>query len=532
MKKKFLFLSFFLFTSFLLFGGGIVTNTNQSATWVRMPSRNASLGLDAAYFNPAGLGLLPSNGFFVSLSNQVISQKRTITSSYPLLNSSKYEGDVLAPLFPSIYAGYKADKYAVSFGFFPIGGGGGATYNKGIPSFEYALTDLVPALSARGVSDYNADIFFEGSSVFFGYQLNFTYKISDLLSVAIGGRLVTAKETYAGHLNDIRVNYNGTWTPANLFLSNLSMQASSGAASASGAATTMQPLVDGAGSLTFQQAQDAMIIDAVTRGQLEGGLTALGINPAGMTIAQAQTAYQAAAGTLSQTAVQTGAQAKLLRNQEADVEKTGMGFTPIISLNFHPSEKLNIALKYEHNTKLELENITTKDITRGYTPTGDSITQFPNGAIARNDIPTTISGGISYQVIEKLQVSAGFYYYADKQADWEGRQDSLKSNSYELMFGLEYNITDKLIVSGGYQYTRPGTQDAFQNDLSFYVPSSTIGFGFGYKLNEKIELNVGGSYTGYQNGDKDFTRNTLNYTETYDKSTFVVGLGLNVLFGK
>jgi hypothetical protein len=36
------------------FAGGILTNTNQSAQFVRMLSRNASTDLDAVYFNPAG----------------------------------------------------------------------------------------------------------------------------------------------------------------------------------------------------------------------------------------------------------------------------------------------------------------------------------------------------------------------------------------------------------------------------------------------------------------------------------------------
>ena len=37
------------------FAGGLLTNTNQSAQFVRMLSRNASTQIDAVYFNPAGL---------------------------------------------------------------------------------------------------------------------------------------------------------------------------------------------------------------------------------------------------------------------------------------------------------------------------------------------------------------------------------------------------------------------------------------------------------------------------------------------
>ena len=40
--------------------------------------------------------------------------------------------------------------------------------------------------------------FFEGTSVFFGFQANVSYAINDMISVAIGGRYVTANETYNG----------------------------------------------------------------------------------------------------------------------------------------------------------------------------------------------------------------------------------------------------------------------------------------------------------------------------------------------
>ncbi len=511
MKKTLSFLSALLLTSVMLFGGGIVTNTNQSASWVRMPARNATVGMDAVYFNPAGLSLLPSNGFFVSLNNQTIGQKRTITSSYPLLNESKYTGDVSAPLFPSIYAGYKTDKFTVSFGFLPIGGGGGATYDAGVPSFEYPLTDLVPAFAVLGVNAYRANIFFEGTSVFFGYQLGFTYKINDMLSVAIGGRYVMAKETYTGHLKDIEVyNYNNSaaWTRADVIMNGI-------ASTASTSGTNLQSAIT-AGLL---QPNDPASLTVV------GGLMQLGINATGYTNAQAIAAFQGAA-------TQYTARATLLGDQEADAKKTGSGFTPMISVNFHPSEKLNIAFKYEHNTKLELKNETSKDIIVGFTATGTPITQFPDGAKARMDIPGTFSLGATYRPVDKLLVSAGMYYYLDKNANWDGRQDSLKANGYELALGLEYNLTDNLKVSGGFLYTKPGTTPAYNTDLSFNVQSSTIGFGAAYKINDMIEVEAGGSYTMYTDGTKNFERNTLLYKETYDKSTWIVGLGVNLNFGK
>lgn len=187
-----------------------MTNTNQSASYVRMLARDASLGIDAVYFNPAGLTSL-NNGFYLSLSNQTVMQNREITNENPLLNASVYEGKVFAPLFPSVYAVYKYDRLAVSFGFNPVGGGGGAEYENGLPSFEAPVASLVPLMTPFGVTGYRNDIYFEGSSIFFAGQLGVSYALTDMISVFGGGRYVMANNTYNGYLKDIQVNTPIGW---------------------------------------------------------------------------------------------------------------------------------------------------------------------------------------------------------------------------------------------------------------------------------------------------------------------------------
>lgn len=133
-----------------VFAGGLVTNTNQSAAWARTLSRDASIDIDAVYFNPAGLAKL-KNGLSLSLSNQTVFQTRTITSAYPFLTDSPrtYQAELTAPIFPSFYAAYKLDKWAFSAGFNIIGGGGSANFEQGIPSLEIPVSNLVPAYSSN-----------------------------------------------------------------------------------------------------------------------------------------------------------------------------------------------------------------------------------------------------------------------------------------------------------------------------------------------------------------------------------------------
>ena len=528
-----------------LFAGGLVTNTNQSASWVRMPARNASLETDAAYYNPAGLMAL-ENGFHFSLSNQSIWQNRTITSTYPYLNNRvdgvrTYEGSVTAPLFPSVYAVYKMDKFAFSLGFMPIGGGGGATYEDGLPSFEVSQSDLVPLLArAFGATAYRMDVFFEGSSTFLGYQGAISYKIADWISVAAGARFVTAKNTYSGYLKSIQVNTAGGWLPANAIMTGI-------AATATAGGDQLDPIIDlGAGNFTAAQLVAAGQMTAAQRDAIYAGLTSLGItNASALTIAQSQAAFYGAAQVYTNRAT-------LLSDQSAEAEQKGSGIAPFFNINITPSENLNIAIKYEMATKLELENNTTTDLKTGFVNENPSqpITKFPNGAKIRNDMPAMLALGVQYK-LPKLTLAAGANYYFDKDADYGHTYDATPRNSTDwpvaytnediidqnglsLQLGAEYSITDKILVSGGYAWANKGVKEDYQSDLTFANETNTVGLGGAYKINDKFKINLGASYTMYQK-DTNIVGHFLGNVpvtswETYTKDTFMVGIGLDLSF--
>lgn len=193
-----------------LFAGGLVTNTNQSALYTRLQSRNASTSIDAVYYNPAGLTKL-SDGFHLSLNNQTIGQTKTITTNYIFLNDNpkEYVGKVSAPFFPGIYAAYKTGKLALSLGFNPVGGGGGADYENGLAMFEMRIADLKPLLTGAGLvtTNYSVEtLSFKGSSIYLGPQVNLSYEINDMISIAAGLRVVFASDKYEGSIENIMIN--------------------------------------------------------------------------------------------------------------------------------------------------------------------------------------------------------------------------------------------------------------------------------------------------------------------------------------
>ena len=550
MRKFLIFIAFSFITGSLI-AGGLVTNTNQSASWVRLPSRNASVGLDAAYYNPAGLMKL-ENGFHLSVSNQSVFQKREIENSYagPLnsfgLNEHVYKGKVTAPLFPSIYAVYKMDKLAFSLGFNPIGGGGGAIYEKGLPSFEMGPSDLVPLLGSLGASAYRLDAYFKGTSTFLGFQGGVSYKINEWLSIAAGLRYVSAKNTYEGHLTDIEVNMGGVWTRADVIMAGI-------ATGASGAAVATTGLVaSGAGSLTLAQVQAAGYITLAQRTQLEGALTSFGY-PVNLPVAQADAIFKGAA-------VKYSATSNLLGDQTADVTQSGTGFIPYFSVNLSPAENLNIGIKYELATKLDLKNKTKKDLLIGYendAVTGlplisNPITMFPNGGMTRNDMPAMLALGVDYSFPSSLVVSLGMNYFFDKSADYGHKidadlssatpsvhianKDIIDNNGMTFQGGLEYNISEKLLISGGYVWANQGVNSIYQSDLAYGLSTQTFGAGGAYSINDNIQINLGAGYTMYKEDTKTIDHfvtgivTPIEATESYRKSTFLIAVGIDFRF--
>ncbi len=207
--KKAIVLALAVLVSVPLAFSAIITNTNQSVGYFRLLARNASLDIDAVYYNPAGLVKL-QDGFHLALHNQSIWQDKTITNDFPLLNSGQYVGTVRVPFYPDFYAVYKSGPLALSFGFGPNGGGGTANYATGLPEFETGISGLPTMLSLMGLptTKYSADINFKGGSTYLGFQVNASYALSDMFSVAAGVRYISAKNTYTGAIANVMVNPN------------------------------------------------------------------------------------------------------------------------------------------------------------------------------------------------------------------------------------------------------------------------------------------------------------------------------------
>jgi len=540
-----------------LFAGGLVTNTNQSAAWVRLPSRNASTGIDAVYYNPAGLTKL-EDGFHFSLNNQTIFQTKTVTNNYKGpngvfgLNNAKYIGDVKAPVYPSVYAVYKKNRLAFSLGFNPVGGGGGAEYKTGLPSFEMSASDLVPSLATQGASAYRLDAYLKGSSTFFGLQGGISYKINDMISVGVGLRYVMAKNTYLGHLSNIELNMGGTWTRADAVMNGIVAQLTS----IKGIPASIAPIISGGGgSLTLSQLVSGSMLTQAQADAIAAGLAYIGVPAAAIPAMSASTISGTITGATSSlnTKIATyTATATLLGDQSVDATQNGTGISPIFSVNFSPSDKINIAVKYEMRTKMEVTNKTKSDFLVGFQLDGTPITMFANGEKTPSDMPALLTVGADLKVAEPVTVSLGFNYFWDKNADYGHKVDLdnisatpstpiankyiIDQNGYSLMGGAEVKVAEKILVSAGYIWSNKGVNRLYQSDLTYGNATNTIGFGGAYDVMKNLRVNVGYNMTIYQKDvsyvDHVFSATNTLYSpqELHEKKTWMIGVGVDYSF--
>ncbi|MFZ2055650.1 MAG: hypothetical protein WAU81_15785 [Candidatus Aminicenantales bacterium] len=428
--------------------GTIITNTNQSVQYLRLLNRNASLGLDAVYYNPAGVVHL-ENGFHLAIHNQTIFQTKTVKNAFPFLNNAEYVGDVKAPLFPSLFAVYKKDKFALSFGFGVNSGGGSADFKTGLPSFEIPISLLPALVSGFGIptTAYSADIAFSGKSFYLGFQVNAAYAINEVFSLAAGIRYVSAKTTYEGELGNIMIN-------------------------------PQHPLINPTGAM-MPAAQFFTVIG--------------------------QPGYAAA-----------------VQDKAVDVTQKGTAWTPLLGLNIRPNDRLNIGIRYEFNTKLTLKNESTVDDTG----------MFPDGYSFRADIPAILSLGVQYGITPDFRAMVSYHMFFDKNADWDGQEKFVDSDSYDIGLGLEYDISDAFLISAGYLRTKVGVNDLYQSDFTHELSANTVGFGGRINLGSRLALELGGIYVKYDNAERSVTipEYPLPFTESYERWAWAFSAGIEFRF--
>ena len=495
MKK--IFASIVLATSSLsAMAGGLLTNSNQNASFLRQMSQNAIIDITGLYSNPAGTAFL-ENGWHLSLNNQSAWQTRTIETTFPLFAYNvedhnamhKFEGKATAPAIPSFQLSYNHDKWSVNANFALVGGGGKCEFDNGLGSFEAlyagqlyqqvpaAVNAMVPtvvtgalmqaglpqasATQLAGMGTYNSQMtgytlnpYMKGRQYYFGLTLGATYKVTDFLAVYGGIRGVYATCNYNGYVQDIKANYAYTYDIP--------------------AIPGMFPGLQGQGT-----------------GESDLNDNSLSLN----------------------------------------TDQTGFAITPIIGFDCKINDQWNVGFKYEMTTKMSLKNKSEmNDFAKAQaSDPASALAQFKDGSKVREDIPGIIAVGVQYKPIQTLRLNASMNAYIDKNAKkYNNKQKLLDDNTLEIIGGIEYDICKLITVSASWQNTNYGQSDAFMNDLSFNISSNSVSGGIRINATERCSIDLGYMHTMYQ----DRTVNTPTAagikSDVYNRTNNVVGVGVNI----
>ncbi|WP_185153836.1 OmpP1/FadL family transporter [Dysgonomonas sp. 520] len=460
------------------FAGGLLTNTNQSVHFLRNPARDASTEIDAVYTNPAGLIKLPE-GFHFSFNNQSAFQTRTITSTADIFmlngenKTKEFEGKASAPIIPSLQGVYRKGKWALSGSIAVTGGGGKATFDKGLPSFDALMGSTTVLLSPdkQTPSGYSLNQHMKGSNFIFGGQLGGTYEINKMFSAYAGFRLNIVSNKYEGYLKNFVAERLGSPAATN--------------ATYGGIMGTLEP-----------QIQALKAIENPTAEQINQ-------------LAQLETAYRGA-GFAYLASSETGV------NLEST--QSGWGVAPIIGFNFNYEDKLNVGIKYEFKTALDVENNTKVDQTG----------MFPDGVNTAHDIPALLTIGASYKITPKLTASVGYHHFFDSNAKMADNKQKDAGATNEYLAGLEYRIDKMFLVSAGGQITKYGVGNDYQRDLSFACDSYSIGLGGSVNVSPKVKINVAYFWTTYSDYDKVPGGGTNK--DVFSRTNKVFGAGVDFSF--
>lgn len=530
-------------SSSVSFAGGFLTNTNQNVAFNRMMSREASIGIDGVYYNPAGVVFL-GDGHHLSINWQLAYQDRTIKNDYSLFTNNvnnpitprEFKGEAFAPVIPSFQYAYNKGRWSFQGNFALTGGGGKCTFDNGLGSFERIVAETAMAacglartvdgalgsVLGREVSMFGSDQAFgaggkysynsymHGRQYYFGLSLGAAYKVSDNFSVFGGVRGIYATTNYYGYVEDIKVGN----MPLYMVLDPTKKDAANIELSCDQNGIGFTPIIGvdfKTGKWNFSAKYEFK-----TRMRLKNKsvnlVPSIGNLPANLSsqMTQILTAQFTQAGLPAEQAAAKAeaAAAAVLANQT--VQKTMLG------------------LKNQFDTELD-----------------EAIGEYADGKKIAADIPAYLSVGVGYSPIDPLRINVGFHFFDDKNAKaYNNRQEKLDHGTLEYNAGVEYDINKKFTVSAGWQSTNYGLPEEeattskdkrFMDDKSFVTSSNSVGLGGVWHFNKKMSLTVAYFHTFYQH--KKTTEsvelmpgNAINYSADYSRNNNVFAAGIDINF--
>ena len=395
--------------------GGLMTNTNYHIAFDRMMARGATFDIDAVYSNPAGLAW-GHEGWQLSLNFQKPWQFRDIK-----VGETTYEGKASAPIVPALFASYKHDRWAVSAMLGIVGSGGYVEYKQGVPMFNMLVAGM---LQQKGLApgSYALDSEMKGKQYIYGGQVNFTYKILDCLSAAVGLRVNYYDGYYRGH---VRANHEQLGQLVNLEL------------------------------------------DVDQRGWGVAPILAVGYHQGPLTLA-ARYEFRTKINTENKTHTlnaPTGTEAYTAAYQDGVKTRYDMPALLAVAAGYEFTPKLRATLEYHFfdDKNAQMAGDRQKELTRG---------------------THEFLAGVEYDINQRFTVSCGAQRTDYGLSDNYQQDTSFACDSWSIGMGGAWNINEKIRLNAGYfisLYSDYEKVASFGKE-TFSRTNNVIGIGIDYKF--------------------------------------------------
>lgn len=494
------------------FAGGLLTNTNQHVAFNRMMSREASIGIDGVYYNPAGVVFM-GEGSHLALNWQAAWQTRTINNDYKLFTNNvnnpttprDFKGKAVAPVIPSFQYAYNKGRWSLQGNFALTGGGGKCTFDNGLGSFEKIVGET--AMGAIGLAStidktlntklFTSDQFFgsegkysfnsymQGRQYYFGLSAGAAYKVNDNFSVYAGLRGIYATCNYYGYVKDIKVGNTELYK-------------------------VLDPTKPGAADIELSCDQAGIGFTPMLAVDYKTGRWNF----------SAKYEFKTRMRLKNKSVNTLPSIGNLDANLKGVMTQLGIP-APTVEQVFKENSPVDMAtkmLKQQFDSKID-----------------EALGEYADGKKIAGDIPSLLTVGVGYSPIDELRINVGFHWFDDYNATSHNNRNKLlkKRGTLEFNAGVEYDVNKKITVSIGWQNTNYGLTDEYMDDKSFVVGSNSVGLGGVYHITKKLDFTVAYFHTFYNHVKTSETvtlapgvSNTYNSDYTRNNNAFAAGVNI------
>lgn len=525
------------------FAGGLLTNTNQHVAFNRMMSREASIGIDGVYYNPAGVVFM-GEGNHLAINWQAAWQTRTINNDYKLFTNNvnnpttprDFKGKAVAPVIPSFQYAYNKGRWSFQGNFALTGGGGKCTFDNGLGSFEKIVSEtamgaiglakavdhaansiLVPgypqdptkfipmftsdkAFGSKGSYSFNS--YMHGRQYYFGLSAGAAYKVNDNFSVYAGLRGIYATCNYYGYVEDIKVGNMPLYQ-------------------------VLDPSKENSANIELSCDQSGFGFTPMLAVDYKTGRWNF----------SAKYEFKTRLRLKNKSVNQLPSIGNLDDNLKNQMNKL---FTGTFMAAGMPQEQAMIKAELASQAVLADQNVvaTTAALKQQFdSKIDEAIGEYADGKKIAGDIPSLLTVGVGYSPIDELRINVGFHWFDDYNAtSYNNRNKKLKKRgTLEFNAGVEYDVNKKITVSTGWQNTNYGLTDEYMDDKSFVVSSNSVGLGGVYHITKKLDFTVAYFHTFY-NHVKTSEEVTLapgvsnTYNSDYTRNNNAFAAGVNITF--